>query len=385
MRASRRFGVLSDQYIRENYADCFLPIRVDKLHSVRQKPANSFVNTSGKRVKEYNSIAPVIPQFIAENNSMNQNQLNAIKSDLIRTSANAKPDLNILQPPRKREGTLQEDIGFTKVSSMANAKDPKFGKIDKDFVSDELEEQAAYAAYGDKVEYNTLRGEMASRHKEDMSFAGKGAKSKLAQILDPNVSSQLFLASEFKNVPESPLFAKPAAKPAGPQGPQGPQGPSNLFSMQQNAQAPPGPPRPSGPPGPPNEGMGGMGPFGDELPQPPPQAGPSGPSGPSGPPGPSQGVTSSIDPSEIAKFVSATGKLPPDIEMNIQYKSAAVNRKEKSPEEYRGSMNNKQDLLKFVKRELIIDGMTKTEKDNLFNRLPTKTLKNLILDFFPPI
>lgn len=372
MRASRRFGVLSDQYIRENYADCFLPIRVDKLHSVRQKSANSFVNTSGKRVKEYNSIAPVIPQFIAENNSVDQNQLNAIKSDLIRTSANAKPDLNILQPPRKREGTLQEDIGFTKVSSMANAEDPKFGKIDKDFVSDQLEEQAAYAAYGDKVEYNTLRGEMASRHKEDMSFAGKGAKAELAQILDPNVSNQLFLAGEFKNVPESPLFAKPDPKPARPTGPQGP---SNLFSMQQNAQAPPGPPRPSGPPdsGPPGSGTA---PFADDVPLPPPQ--------PQVQP-PSQGVTSTTDPSEIAKIASATGRLPPDIEMNIQYKSAAVNRNEKSPPEYRGSMNNKQELLKFVKQELIIDGMTKTEKDNLFNRLSTKALKNLILGFFSPI
>lgn len=364
MRASRRFGVLSDQYIRENYADCFLPIRVDKLHSVRQKPANSFVNTSGKRVKEYNSIAPVIPQFIAENNSMDQNQLNAIKSDLIRTSANAKPDLNILQPPRKREGTLQEDIGFTKVSSMANAEDPKFGKIDKDFVSDELEEQAAYAAYGDKVEYNTLRGEMASRHKEDMSFAGKGAKAELAQILDPNVSNQLFLAGEFKNVPQSPLFAKPDPKPARPTAPQGP---SNLFSTQQNAQAPLQPPEPSGPPD------SGTAPVGGDVPQlqPPPPAEPS------------YIIKPGTDPDEIAKFVSEKGKLPPDVQMNIIYKSEAVNNRERSPEVYKGSMDNKEQMLKFLKQELIIDGMSKTRKDKLFDKLPTKTLKHLLRVYFP--
>ena len=377
MRASRRFGVLSDQYIRENYADCFLPIRVDKLHSVRQKPANSFVNTSGKRVKEYNSIAPVIPQFIAENNSMNQNQLNAIKSDLIRTSANAKPDLNILQPPRKREGTLQEDIGFTKVSSMANAKDPKFGKIDKDFVSDELEEQAAYAAYGDKVEYNTLRGEMASRHKEDMSFAGKGAKSKLAQILDPNVSSQLFLASEFKNIPESPLFAKPDAKPAQPTGKQGP---SNLFPGQQRAEGPGGPggPPPSPPPSPPNEGMGAGGPFGDELPQPPPTRTRIPPPGPS-----SQEQQEMRQRTMQQSVMNIIHRGREEIMDKIEYKSAAVNRGEKNLELYKGSVANREQMLKFLKQELIIDGMTKTQKDKYFDKLSLVKLRQILQKFFP--
>ena len=362
MRASRRFGVLSDQYIRENYADCFLPIRVDKLHSVRQKPANSFVNTSGKRVKEYNSIAPVIPQFIAENNSMDQNQLNAIKSDLIRTSANAKPDLNILQPPRKREGTLQENIGFTKVSSMANAEDPKFGKIDKDFVSDELEEQAAYAAYGDKVEYNTLRGEMASRHKEDMSFAGKGVKAELAQILDPNVSNQLFLAGEFKNVPQSPLFAKPDPKPARPTGPQGP---SNLFSTQQNAQAPLGPQGPSGPPPPPNGGM---------VNQPPPQT-----KIPLQPPPKLPKTLEISGPSDAPPEEVSTQEI-----MNLPYlyKSAAVNRREKEPKKYEGSINSNEQLRKFLKKELIIDGYSGSEKDDLISDLDLDLLQKLLKKYF---
>ena len=351
MRASRRFGVLSDQYIRENYADCFLPIRVDKLHSVRQKPANSFVNTSGKRVKEYNSIAPVIPQFIAENNSMDQNQLNAIKSDLIRTSANAKPDLNILQPPRKREGTLQEDIGFTKVSSMANAEDPKFGKIDKDFVSDELEEQAAYAAYGDKVEYNTLRGEMASRHKEDMSFAGKGAKAELAQILDPNVSNQLFLAGEFKNVPQSPLFAKPDPKPARPTGPQGP---SNLFSTQQRAEAPPGAPRP---PGPPDSGTGPLGPF-DPPPQPPPP-----------PPASEEQLTSSGE--------------PPPSGLTFIYKSEAVNQGTKDPPTFTGDTSSKASLVDFLNKHLIVEFMSASRKKSVLESLDLTDLKKVLREYFP--
>lgn len=214
MRKNSKFGVLSDEYIKNNYADCFLPVRVDKLHSIRQKPASSYVNTSGKRVKEYNSIAPVIPYFVAQNNTKSkgvqgQNEMNAIKSDLIRTSANAESNYSILQPPRKREGLLQEDIGFVKISSMANAQDPNFGKIDKDFVGDELEDQAPLGAYGDKADLNTILGSEAPRHKEDMVFAGRGAKPEMAKILDPSVSSKLFIADELKRQPQSALFAKP--------------------------------------------------------------------------------------------------------------------------------------------------------------------------------
>lgn len=213
MRKNSKFGVLSDEYIKNNYADCFLPVRVDKLHSIRQRPASSYVNTSGKRVKEYNSIAPVIPQFVAENNTKSkgipaQNEMNAIKSDLIRTTANAESNYSILQPPRKREGLLQEDIGFVKISSMANAEDPDFGAIDKDFVRDELEEQAPLSSYGVKADLNTILGNEAPRHKEDMVFAGKGAKPEMAKILDPSVSSKLFLAEELKRQPESALFVK---------------------------------------------------------------------------------------------------------------------------------------------------------------------------------
>ena len=213
MRKNSKFGVLSDEYIKNNYADCFLPVRVDKLHSIRQKPASSYVNTSGKRVKEYNSIAPVIPQFVAENNTKSkgipaQNEMNAIKSDLIRTTANAESNYSILQPQRKREGLLQEDIGFVKISSMANARDPDFGAIDKDFVGDELEEQAPLSSYGVKADLNTMLGNEAPRHKEDMVFAGRGAKPEMAKILDPSVSTKLFIADELKRQPESALFVK---------------------------------------------------------------------------------------------------------------------------------------------------------------------------------
>ena len=350
MRASRRFGVLSDQYIRENYADCFLPIRVDKLHSVRQKPANSYVNTSGKRVKEYNSIAPVIPQFIAENNSSDQTQLDAIKSDLIRTSANAKSDLNILQPPRKREGTLQEDIGFTKISSMANAEDPKFGKIDKDFVSDELEDQAAYAAYGDKVEYNTLRGEMASRHKEDMSFAGRGVKAKLAQILDPNVSNQLFLASEFKNVPESPLFAKPDPRPARPGGRQQP---TNLFPGQGRAERPGQPPGPGGGGSLNETGAGGA--F-DPPPQPPPPQPP------------------------LAGGAGASSKEPSGYD--FIYRSEEINEGKREPPVYDGDMS-RASILDFLIKNLINEFMSASKKKDYLESLPLIELKKILREFFP--
>lgn len=353
MRASRRFGVLSDQYIRENYADCFLPIRVDKLHSIRQRPAKSFVNTSGKRVKEYNSIAPVIPQFIAENNSMDQNQLNAIKSDLIRTSANAKSDLNILQPQRKRQGTLQEDIGFTKISSMANAQDPNFGRIDKKFVSDELEDQAPLAAYGDVVEYNTLRGQTASRHKEDMSFSGKGVKAELAQILDPNVSNQLFLAGEFKNVPQSPLFAKPDPKAARPRKKQQP---SNLFPGQQNAQGAPGPPGPSAPP--PGDETGGGGAF-EPPPEPPPPTG--------SPSGVGAGVGFGYDPS-IHKF---------------EYKYGSVHRGEEDPAEFKGSINSKSALVKFLNEGLIMEGKSAVSKKDYLKSLDINNLRAILYEFFP--
>ena len=74
MRQNKKFGVLSDQYIKDNYSDCFLPIAVDKLHAIRQKPAESYVNTSGRRVKEYNSIAPVIPFYVAQNSIKSKGQ-----------------------------------------------------------------------------------------------------------------------------------------------------------------------------------------------------------------------------------------------------------------------------------------------------------------------
>jgi len=213
MRKNSKFGVLSDEYIKNNYADCFLPVRVDKLHSIRQKPASSYVNTSGKRVKEYNSIAPVIPQFVAENNTKSkgipaQNEMNAIKSDLIRTAAAAPSNYSILQPQRKRQGLLQEDIGFVKISSMANAQDPDFGAIDKYFVIDELEEQAPLSSYGVKADLNTMLGNKAPRHKEDMVFADRGAKPEMAKILDPSVSTKLLIADELKSQPESALFVK---------------------------------------------------------------------------------------------------------------------------------------------------------------------------------
>ena len=231
MRKNIKFGVLSDEYIKNNYANCFLPISVDKLHSIRQKPASSYINTSGKRIKEYNSIAPVIPQFVAENNTKSkgipgQNEMNAIKSDLIRTSANAESNYSILQPPRKREGLLQEDIGFVKISSMANAQDPNFGPIDKDFVGDELEEQAPLSSYGVKAGLNYILGYEAPRHKEDMVFAGRGAKPGMAKILDPSVASKLFLAEELKRQPESALFVK--RQTAQQQG-----APSDLLAQQQ--------------------------------------------------------------------------------------------------------------------------------------------------------
>ena len=214
MRANKKFGVLSDQYIKENYADCFLPIAVDKLHAVRQKPAESYVNTSGRRIKEYNSIAPVIPQFVAENNIKKlgipgQEEAYAIKSDLIRRAATAKSNYSILQPPRKRQGALQQDLGFAQISSMANAQDPEYGELDPTFVEDELNEQAPLGSSGLRASFNTMLGMEASRAKEDMSFAGKGVKPDLAEILDPSIITKMYIAGELQRQPESALFVKP--------------------------------------------------------------------------------------------------------------------------------------------------------------------------------
>ena len=94
MRSSKKMGVLSDKYIKENYLDCFLPVPVNKLHAVTEKVSESYVNTSNKRVKDYISTAPLIPQFVAENKSKQQgvlriNQKNAIKSDLLRKVASS--------------------------------------------------------------------------------------------------------------------------------------------------------------------------------------------------------------------------------------------------------------------------------------------------------
>jgi len=350
------------------------------------------VNTSGKKVKEYNSIAPVIPQFIAENNSIDQNQLNAIKSDLIRTSANAKSDLNILQPSRKREGTLQEDIGFTKISSMANAQDPKFGRIDKDFVSDELEDQAPLGAYGDIVEYNTLRGEMASRHKEDMSFAGKGVRAELAQILDPNVSNQLFLASEFRNVPQSPLFAKPDPKPARPGARQQP---TNLFSTQQNAQAPTAPPNTGGggdvdlgeidefPPAGSGEGI-----FGRAAP---PRTRPSKPA--QEPAGSSSNPLArkreALDRAmakrpQTEQAGSSSGKLAYDPTIDkFEYKSGEVFRGEREPATFTGSYNSKSALVTFLSKELLMEGKSAVSKKEYLQSISLNDLRSILYDFFP--
>ena len=214
MRASKKMGVLSDKYIKENYSNCFLPIPVDKLHSVRQKPSGSFVNTANKRIKDYISLNPVIPQYIAENASSQKgilglNEMNSIKSDLIRKAANAKSNYSILQPPRKREGVLQENIGFTQISSMAQAQDVNFGKIDTEFVKDELLDQAPLGAYGDKVNFNTLLGSESVKSKENMTPSGSGVKKDLAKILDPGIESTMFLINELKRQPESYLFTKP--------------------------------------------------------------------------------------------------------------------------------------------------------------------------------
>jgi hypothetical protein len=214
MRANKKFGVLSDQYIKENYADCFLPIAVDKLHAIRQKPAHSYVNTSGKRIKEYNSIAPVIPQFIAENNIKKlgipgQEEVYAIKSDLIRRAASAKSNYSILQPPRKRQGALQQDLGFAQISSMANAQDPDYGEIEPEFVADQLDAQAPLGSSGLRASFNTMLGMQASRAKEDMSFAGKGVKPDLAEILDPSIITKMYIVGELQRQPESALFVKP--------------------------------------------------------------------------------------------------------------------------------------------------------------------------------
>ncbi len=213
MRRNAKFGVLSDQYIKDNYADCFLPISVDKLHSIRKKAAGSYVNTSGKRVKEYNSIAPVIPQYVAENSAdrvgePGRDQIIAIKSDMIRTAASAQSNYSILQPARKRTGLRQEDVGFVQISTMASAIDPDFGEIDPEYVSEELMEQAPLGASGGRVNFNTAMGYDAPRHVEDMTFAGKGAKPLMAQILDPSLTSNLFIASELKRQPQSALFAE---------------------------------------------------------------------------------------------------------------------------------------------------------------------------------
>jgi len=214
MRASKKMGVLSDKYIKENYSDCFLPIPVEKLHAVREKPAGSFVNTANKRIKDYISLNPVIPQYVAENASSQKgilglNEMNSIKSDLIRKASQAKSNYSILQPPRKREGVLQENIGFTQISSMAQAQDVNFGKIDTEFVKDELLDQAPLASYGDKVNFNTLLGSEATKSKENMTPSGTGVKKDLAKILDPGIESKMFLINELKRQPESYLFVKP--------------------------------------------------------------------------------------------------------------------------------------------------------------------------------
>ena len=214
MRQNKKFGVLSDKYIKENYLDCFLPVPVNKLHAVTEKVSESYVNTSNKRVKDYISTAPLIPQFVSENKSkqpgvLGINEKNAIKSDLIRKVAGATSSYSILQPPRKRTGVLQEDIGFTQISSMANAQDPNFGKIEPDFVKDSLLDEAPMGAVGVKPNLNTILGQNSSKAKEDMVPSGKGAKPELAQILDPSIESKMYLVSELQRQPESFLFVKP--------------------------------------------------------------------------------------------------------------------------------------------------------------------------------
>ena len=214
MRSSKKMGVLSDKYIKENYADCFLPVPVNKLHAVTKKVSESYVNTSNKRVKEYISTAPLIPQFVSENKSkqpgvLGMNEKNAIKSDLIRKVAGASSSFSILQPPRKRSGVLQEDIGFTQISSMANAEDPNFGEIEKDFVKDSLLDETPMGAVGVKPNLNTILGQNSTKAKEDMVPSGKGAKPELAQILDPSIESKMYLVSELQRQPESFLFVKP--------------------------------------------------------------------------------------------------------------------------------------------------------------------------------
>ena len=186
-----------------------------------------------------------------------------------------------------------------------------------------------------------------------MSSAGKGVKAELAQILDPNVSNQLFLAGEFKNVPQSPLFAKPDPKAARPRKKQQP---SNLFPGQQNAQGAPGPSLP--PPPPPGDETGGGGAFEPPPPPPPP---------PTGSPAGSSSGQLGYDPS-IHKF---------------EYKYGSVHRGEEDPAQFTGSMSSKSALVKFLGEGLIMDGKSAVSKKDYLKSLDINDLRAILYEFFP--
>ena len=374
MRANSKFGVLSDQYIKDNYADCFLPVSVDKLHSIRQKPAESYVNTSGKRVKEYNSIAPVIPQFISENQIKQsgvagQQEKNSIKSDLIRKAAAAKSDYSILQPTRKRQGALQEDLGFAQISSMANAQDPNYGKFDSEFIAEELNDQAPLGAYGDKANFNTILGMNATRAKEDMTFAGKGVKPDLAEIIDPSVKNKIYIATELQRQPESALFVK-AMKPQGPQAPtqaptQAPMaGPVDLMpkdqitDVAQTMQGPQAPPAPQALPGTSQPVLG------TQIPEPP--ATPV-----------AQSTATTLSGSSVTIVNNA-----PLIYKDINEAQSIVSKREvpdvSIPEKSTVSI-----LANFLARNLTLDGGNKAELMKFLKGKPRTALKKITQKYFP--
>ena len=92
---------------------------------------------------------------------------------------------------------------------MANAQDPDYGELDPTFVEDELDDQAPLGSSGLRASFNTMLGMGASRAKEDMSFAGKGVKPDLAEILDPSIITKMYIAGELQRQPQSALFVKP--------------------------------------------------------------------------------------------------------------------------------------------------------------------------------